>query len=124
MEKKNNDDYIVRFNLIERLQHIVLFVSLIMLLLTGLSLAYYDSWFGKFMIGLEGGLQGRGRLHNFFAFVLIALGIFHAFYITFSDKGHKEISYLKYRKEDFKKLAASFKYNFGLSKIKADFRQV
>ena len=64
MEKKNNDDYIVRFNLIERIQHIVLFVSLIMLLLTGLSLAYYDSWFGKFMISLEGGLEGRGRLHN------------------------------------------------------------
>jgi len=121
MEDKNNGDYIVRFNLAERIQHIVLFVSLIMLLLTGLSLAYYDSWFGKFMISLEGGLQGRGRLHNFFAFVLIALGIFHAFYITFSDKGHKEISYLKYRKEDFKKLLISFKYNFGLSKEKPSF---
>jgi len=121
MEKKNNDDYIVRFNLIERLQHIVLFVSLIMLLLTGLSLAYYDSWFGKFMISLEGGLQGRGRLHNLFAFVLIALGIFHAFYVTFSDKGHKEISHLKYRKGDLKKLVMSFKYNFGLSKEKPTF---
>jgi len=121
MEKKNNDDYIVRFNLIERIQHIVLFVSLIMLLLTGLSLAYYDSWFGKFMINLEGGLQGRGRLHNFFAFVLIVLGIFHAFYVTFSDKGHKEIFHLKYRKGDLKKFALSFKYNFGLSKEKPTF---
>jgi formate dehydrogenase subunit gamma len=121
MEKKNSNDYIIRFNLIERVQHIVLFVSLIMLLLTGLSLAYYDSWFGKFMISLEGGLQGRGRLHNFFAFVLIALGIFHAFYVTFSDKGHKEISHLKYRKGDLKKLVMSFKYNFGFSKEKPTF---
>jgi formate dehydrogenase gamma subunit len=121
MDKKVNDGYIVRFNLIERIQHIVLFVSLIMLLLTGLSLAYYDSWFGKFMIGLEGGLQGRGKLHNLFAFVLIALGIFHAFYVTFSDKGHREISFLKYRKKDFKNLVLSFKYNFGLSKEKPRF---
>jgi formate dehydrogenase subunit gamma len=121
MDKNANDNYLVRFNLIERIQHIVLFVSLIMLLLTGLSLAYYDSWFGRFMIGLEGGLQGRGRLHNFFAFVLIALGIFHAFYVTFSDKGHREISHLKYGKGDFKKLVMSFKYNFGLSKDKPRF---
>lgn len=121
MQKKTNDEYIIRFNLIERLQHIVLFVSLIMLLLTGLSLAYYNSWFGRFMISLEGGLEGRGKLHNFFAFVLIALGIFHAFYITFSDKGHSEISLIKFRKGDFKKLIAGFKYNFGLSKEKPSF---
>lgn len=114
-------EQIIRFNLIERIQHIILFVTLIMLLLTGLSLAYYDSWIGRFMIELEGGLQGRGRLHNIFAFVLIALGIFHAIYITFSDKGHAEISHIKYRKKDLKKLIQRFKYNFGMSKEKPRF---
>jgi formate dehydrogenase subunit gamma len=121
MSEKINDEQVVRFNLIERIQHVVLFVTLIMLLLTGLSLAYYDSWFGRFMIQLEGGLQGRGKLHNFFAFVLVLLAIFHAFYVTFSDKGHNELSQLKYRKKDFKDIARSFKYNFGLSKEKPRF---
>jgi formate dehydrogenase subunit gamma len=118
MSAKVNEEYVLRFNLIERIQHVILFITLIMLLITGLSLVYHDSWIGKFIIQLEGGLQSRGRLHNFFAFVLIILAVFHAFYITFSDKGHKEISYLKYRKKDFKNLGSSFKYSFGLSKQK------
>ncbi|MCX8011523.1 MAG: hypothetical protein N3A61_10245, partial [Ignavibacteria bacterium] len=62
--KNKNEELIERFNLIERIQHIVLFVTLIMLLITGLSLTFYDSWLGRFMIELEGGLKGRGRLHN------------------------------------------------------------
>lgn len=121
MAAKTEEEQVLRFNLIERIQHIILFVCLIMLLLTGLSLAYHDSWFGRFMIGLEGGLEGRGRLHNIFAFILIGLGIFHAFYVTFSDKGHAEISHLKYRKKDLRDIVLSFRYNFGVGKEKPQF---
>ena len=118
MEEKIKNEFIVRFNLTERIQHIILFVALIMLLLTGLSLTYYDSWFGKFMIDLEGGLENRGKIHYIFAFVLIVLCIFHAFYVTFSDKGQKEIAQLKYRKKDFLDMKDNFKYNFGFQKEK------
>src|SRR3990172_1932387 len=121
MEKNSDNEQIVRFNIIERIQHIVLIVTLIMLLITGLSLSFYDSWFGRFMIGLEGGLEGRGKLHNLFAFILISLCVFHSLYATFSDKGHKEISYIKFRKKDFKDIILSFRYNFGMSKDKPQF---
>jgi len=120
MEAKPKKDYIVRFSMIEIIQHIILFISLIMLLLTGLSLTYYNSAFGKFMISLEGGLQGRGKLHSFFAFILMGLAVFHAFYITFSSWGQKEITHLKYRKTDFRNIVLSFKYNFGLTKTKPE----
>ena len=116
MKANSQNEQIVRFNISERIQHIILFVALIMLLLTGLSLTYYNSAFGKFMIGLEGGFEVRGRLHYFFAFILMALGIFHAFYVTFSDKGQSEIAHLKYRKKDFKDMMLSFMYNFGFGK--------
>lgn len=120
-KKLMGNNYTNRLNLIERIQHIILFITLIMLMLSGLSLTFYNSWFGRFMIQLEGGLEGRGRIHNFFAFVLIALCVFHVFYVTFSDKGHKEISDLKYRRKDFKDMSLSFKYNFGLGKEKPRF---
>ncbi len=113
---KFQNGYLIRFNLIERIQHIILFVALIMLLLTGLSLSYYDSWFGRFMIDIEGGLESRGNLHYFFAFVLMALGVFHAFYVTFSDKGQSEIAHMKYTKKDFRNMLISFRYNFGMGK--------
>jgi len=92
-----------------------------MLLVTGLSLAFQQTWLGKFVIQLEGGFQARGRLHNFFAFILIALTVFHAFYVTFSDKGHREISHLKYRKKDIKDFVQSLKYGLGISKQKPSF---
>lgn len=119
--KKNIEEQLLRFNLVERIQHIILFITLIVLLITGLSLAFYDSWLGRFMISIEGGLEGRGKIHIIFSLILIALCIFHAFYITFSDKGHREISYIKYRKKDLKDLVLSFKYNFGISKQKPKF---
>lgn len=115
---KSEDEYVVRFNLIERIQHIILFVSLIMLLITGLSLTYHDSWIGRLVLGLEGGLEGRGMLHNIFAFILLALCIFHVFYVTFSDKGHDEISHLKFRRKDFRKFISSLKFSTGLSNEK------
>ena len=115
---KLQNGYLIRFNIIERIQHVILFVALIMLLLTGLSLTYYDSWFGRFMIDIEGGLESRGRLHYFFAFVLMALGMFHAFYVTFSNKGQSEIAHLKYSKKDFRNMLLSFKYNFGIGKTR------
>jgi len=121
METNKDMDQIVRFNLIERIQHIILFVTLIMLLITGLSLSFYDSWLGRFIIQLEGGLEGRGRLHTLFSFILMGLGVFHAFYVTFSDKGHAEISHIKYRKKDIKDIVLSFKYNFALGKQKPMF---
>ena len=119
MDKK--EDFILRFNLLERIQHIILFVTMIVLLITGLSLTYYDTWLGKIFIGLEGGLENRGKIHIYFAFVLMILGIFHAFYVTFSDKGHNEISEIKYRRKDFRDLVKSFKSNFGLSKERPKF---
>jgi formate dehydrogenase subunit gamma len=118
MKVQNKNEYIERFNLSERIQHIVLFVSLIMLLLTGLSLTYFDTWFGRFMIDIEGGLEGRGRLHNIFAFILMMLGVFHAFYITFSVKGQSEIASIKYTKKDFRDMLISLRYNFGFGKTK------
>jgi formate dehydrogenase gamma subunit len=118
---KKKEEYIVRFNLLERIQHVVLFITLIILLITGLSLKYYDTGFGKFIISLEGGYQNRGKIHIIFAFILVALGIFHFIYIIFSDKGHNEIALIKYRKKDFQDLKKSFKYNFRISKEKPEF---
>jgi cytochrome b subunit of formate dehydrogenase len=91
-----------------------------MLMLTGLSLLFYDSWPGKYLIILEGGSHNRGLLHHIFAIVLIATCIFHVFYITFSRKGHYEIFNLRFTKKDHKNFILNIKYNFGFNKQKPD----
>jgi cytochrome b subunit of formate dehydrogenase len=109
---------IKRFNLLERIQHIILLISVIMLMVTGLSLLFYNSWPGKYLIFLEGGPQNRGRLHHIFAIILISLFIFHVFYVTFSRKGHYEIFKLRFTKKDFKYFIINIKFNLGLIKEK------
>ena len=118
---EDNKEYIIRFSVADRIAHVILFITLIMLMISGLSLSFYNSGFGRFIIGLEGGYEKRGYLHIIFAVLLIILSVYHIFYIIFSDKGQQEISNFKYRKQDFKNYVMSFKYNFGLSKEKPKF---
>jgi len=114
--KSDDEQQIVRFTLIERIQHIILFVTLIMLSLTGLSLKFYDSWFGRFMINLEGGFEARGKIHNIFAFILMGLAVFHAFYIVWSKHGHEQLMLMRFKMKDIKDFLLSIKHNLGLTK--------
>jgi formate dehydrogenase subunit gamma len=117
----DNKDYVIRFSLAERIAHIILFITLIMLMISGLSLSYYNSGFGRFIIGLEGGYSNRGLLHIVFAVLLMVISVYHILYLIFSEKGQQEICKIKYRAQDFKNFIISLKYNFGISKEKPQF---
>lgn len=119
--KKDNIDYVIRFSVAKRIAHVILFITLIMLMISGLSLSFYNSGFGRFIIGLEGGYENRGLLHIIFAVLLIIISVYHVLYLIFSEKGQQEISNLKYRKQDFKNFVIGLKYNFGVSKEKPKF---
>jgi cytochrome b subunit of formate dehydrogenase len=114
---------VVRFTLIERIQHIILFITLIMLSLTGLSLKFHDSWFGRWMVELEGGFEARGQLHNIFAFILMGLAVFHAFYIIFSEHGHQQLMRMKFKLKDLKNFILVLQRNFGRTKEKPQFEK-
>jgi cytochrome b subunit of formate dehydrogenase len=120
LEDKNK---IIRFTKFELIQHLLLFITLLMLSLTGLSLKYYDSAIGNFFIDLEGGFKNRGKIHTIFSIVLILLGIIHAFYVTFSDRGQEQIRLLKFRLKDFKDFFLSLRNSFGMSKEKPKFEK-
>ena len=47
----------VRFNLNFRIQHVVLFTSCIVLILTGLPIKFFDTAWAAFMFGLMGGIE-------------------------------------------------------------------
>ncbi|HEX7343015.1 MAG TPA: cytochrome b/b6 domain-containing protein, partial [bacterium] len=105
--------WIQRFTLSQRIQHILLFLSLLVLALTGLSLMFHDTALGQFMIRLEGGLEARGRIHRWSAVVLIAVAIYHHFSILFAVRGQKLVRDFMLQRADLKKVIQSLKYISG-----------
>jgi formate dehydrogenase gamma subunit len=77
---------IVRMNRAQRMQHIVLLSSFIVLVLTGFALKFPDSWFAS-LLGM--GEKVRGITHRVAAVVLIASSIYHLLYIAFNREGRR-----------------------------------
>lgn len=112
---------IERLSLNQRVQHIILLISMIMLSITGLVLKFHSNPFSVWLIRIEGGIWVRGLIHRTFAIILILLSLYHILWVTFTDAGHRELMAITPRGKDvsdfFKKLA----YNLGLSGTQPQF---
>ncbi|OGL54367.1 MAG: hypothetical protein A3C43_04125 [Candidatus Schekmanbacteria bacterium RIFCSPHIGHO2_02_FULL_38_11] len=117
------ESFVIRFNLTFRLQHVLLFTSMIILSLTGFALMYHDTSWGEMLINLEGGFKMRGRIHRVFAVVLILTVTWHFFQVLFTEKFHREFLKFKPRLKDFKDLMMTMKYYLKLSNEKARFEK-
>jgi len=102
-----------RFNRRELTQHWVLMIALTGLALTGLALFAADTWLGRTLIALEGGIESRGDLHRFFAIFLIILTAWHFQYVVFTERGHRQLMAMKVRRDDFSGFAAQLRYYLG-----------
>jgi formate dehydrogenase subunit gamma len=97
-------DYVERFSLNQRIQHITAMISILVLCVTGLALRYHDTWFGRTMISIEGGFEARGILHRIAALVLVGLAAYHILYLLFSDRGHSDLRKIAPSLRDFSNL--------------------
>jgi len=109
------NEKVVRFTLNERIQHWILLTCMIVLSLTGLALKFHDSWFGKIVIALEGGMEARGTIHRVFAVILMALVVYHVFYLLFSEKGHAQFIKGAPRLKDFQDFYGTLRYYLGIT---------
>ena len=119
---------VLRFSLNERIQHLILMVCVIVLMVTGLSLRYADTWFGQAVIDVEGGMEARGLLHRLSAMGLIALWAYHALYAIFTVRGHGLLMAILPRVQDIRDLAATLRFHIGATQQfprfgRFDFRQ-
>ncbi|HUV29744.1 MAG TPA: cytochrome b/b6 domain-containing protein [Acidobacteriota bacterium] len=78
----------VRFGLNFRSQHVLLFTSVILLIITGIPLKFPEFGVSKFIIvDLFGGLENSSLVHRIGAVGLILVGIWHLLYSTLSRVG-------------------------------------
>ena len=86
-DREDSPREFVRFNANFRIQHIVLFSSCIILILTGLPIKFHDSALAAFMFNNLGGIQTSSLLHRIGAVGLAAVGLFHLLYLLFTREG-------------------------------------
>jgi formate dehydrogenase gamma subunit len=65
----------------EVVQHAVLAISFTVLVATGFSLRFYDSWWSEWLFGWEGGYRFRGDLHRIAGVVLLIGSVWHALFL-------------------------------------------
>jgi cytochrome b subunit of formate dehydrogenase len=106
---------VTRFSPNFRIQHIILFTSLIVLSATGLSLMFHDNWLAALIIRLEGGVEMRGTIHRLAAAALYGVSIYHILYVIFTESGHREFMKLKPKGKDFRDLFQTVKFDLGAS---------
>ncbi len=106
---------VVRLTLNERVQHLLLMVCVILLMLSGLSLRFADTWLGRAVIAAEGGMASRGLLHRVAAVGLMLLWVYHALYVVFTERGHRQLMAMLPGFQDFRDLVGALKLNLGSS---------
>lgn len=104
---------VLRFTVGERIQHWVLLVTLTVLAVTGLALFAHQTWLGRTLITLEGGMAARGTIHRVFAVALMALAAWHFLYAVFTERGHRQLMELLPCRRDLGDLAALIAYYLG-----------
>lgn len=86
---QKNEITIPRLTKNEVLQHLLLLVSFIALAITGFALKFHDSWWAELLktIGLTETV--RQNIHRSAAVVMIAVGLYHLFYLAFTPRGRE-----------------------------------
>jgi formate dehydrogenase gamma subunit len=107
---------VLRMDFNQRMQHVVLAVSFIILAITGFALKFPDSWIGKMMGSSE---SFRSWSHRVAGVVLLAVGIYHIWYLLAKQGGRQMLKDMMPVPKDIKDLAENARYLGGVSKEKA-----
>lgn len=118
-EEKHGHSLYLRMTLNERIQHISLALSFIVLVITGFMLRFPETWWVRHIRDLsENAFIYRSNLHRIAAVVMVAASLFHIYYVIFTQRGRQLIKDLLPVYKDLKDAIGIARFNLGLSKEK------
>ena len=77
----NGKKHFYRFTLNQRIQHILLAVSVVVLVLTGMPLKFHDAAWAPYLYSMFGGIHIAPVVHKVFGAILVTLFLYHIFYL-------------------------------------------
>jgi cytochrome b subunit of formate dehydrogenase len=109
----------LRMTLNERIQHITLAVSFLLLVLTGFMLSYPNTWWVSHIRDLSSDVfEYRSLLHRIAAVVMVTISLYHIYYITATTRGRQLVKDLFPKLQDFRDAIGVAMFNLGISKEK------
>ena len=101
---------VVRMDLTQRIQHLTLAISFVVLAISGFALKFPDSWLAA-LLGSDESV--RRWTHRGAALVLIALGLYHLVYLALTRDGRQLLSDFRPRGKDWSGLLGNVRYLVG-----------
>lgn len=112
----------LRMTVNERLQHGALVLSFVVLVVTGFMLRFPEAWWVVGLRELNGHLfEWRGWMHRIAAVAMVAAGVWHVSYVSFTARGRELMRDLLPRLGDFRDAWGVLRYNLGLAREKPAF---
>ncbi len=118
LRRKEEDHRVTRMTASQRVQHILLFSSFIVLAVTGFALKYPDSWLSE-LLGLEEKL--RRTIHRTAGIVLIATSLYHLAYVLLTRDGRRLLRDFIPVVKDATDVVGTLAYYLGLKACKPGF---
>jgi cytochrome b subunit of formate dehydrogenase len=111
----------LRFNRNFRFQHMVMFTSVIILIITGMPIKFPDFILSRLVIKLWGGIQNSTMVHRIGAVMLIYFMVHHLLYTIFSRDGRRDFVLLLPRPKDLRDAIQNLRHFLGKSPEKPRF---
>lgn len=110
-----------RFNIHQRIQHILMFTSFITLAITGLPIKFHATGWAQVVVNLFGGFDNMFYTHLGAAVIMLISAAYHLIYLLVTALIGKWSWAALPNLKDAKDLVVSFKYLLGVSKDKPKF---
>jgi cytochrome b subunit of formate dehydrogenase len=118
-ELVRDDEVFVRMNLTERLQHMLLILTFVTLMATGLPLFFFEFRLFRWLLPSGKAFAVRGLLHRAAAVMLIVNLLWHLGYTVFTRRGRDNFRALIPRVKDFRDAFEQFFHNIGITRLLA-----
>lgn len=103
-----------RFTLNERMQHVVLLATFIILAVTGFALKFPDSWWALPLVWIEKGYAVRAWLHRIAGAVMTVAAVYHLAYLFGTQRGRTQFRCMKPGRRDLREVWDMVAFNLGL----------
>jgi hypothetical protein len=105
------------------IQHLLIFISFTLLVITGFALKWTTSEWAFYLSKIGFNEQVRGIVHRMSAVLLMGTGTYHLFYLFFSRSAKGEIKALLPNIKDVRLFIVNMKHHLGMTKEHADFER-
>lgn len=119
-KRKEPGRNVIRMSRRQRVQHLLLLISFVILVITGFALAFPESWIAWILGNNE---TFRSWTHRVAGVVMLLVGVYHVWYMLGTSEGRKGLRDFLPDMKDVRDAAGTMGYYLGLSKKHPQFRR-